>query len=75
MQPGDADAVTEGEAGGVATEFDDLPDDLVSGRHLCAADRQITLGDVEVRTADTASTNPDQQFAGPGPRFRFVDEP
>lgn len=75
MQPGHADPVTDRETVGVATEFDDLPDHLVTRCHACAADRQIPLGDMQIRTADTAGTNPHQQLAGPGPRFRFVDEP
>ncbi len=73
-QPGDPDPVADAElVAGIGANFDNLPDDLVSGRHMLPVYREVPLGDVQVGTAHAARAHGNQQLGWLGARHRRVD--
>jgi hypothetical protein len=64
-QPGDADAITDGElVAGVRAERGDFADDLVPGYHIRPVNGQIPFGDVQIGPAHTARMHGDEKLTG-----------
>ncbi|BCI81813.1 hypothetical protein MTY66_34380 [Mycolicibacterium sp. TY66] len=68
-EPGHPDPITDGELRiGVFAERDHLAHDLMAGDDERSVDRQVALGDVEVRATHAARPYGDEHFAVTGRR-------
>jgi hypothetical protein len=59
--------------GHIAASGSHRPDDLVTGDNRVGVQRQVTLGDLQVRSAYAACRHVDQDLGGSG--FRILDLP
>ena len=74
-QPGDADAIADGEAAAVRTEPVDDADDLMAGDDRQPRRRQLAFDDVQVGATNGADVDAHADLLGAGIGFGRVDEP